>query len=106
MKYLYITRLELNKNKMFIGEIYGLFYTYINTIEIHVMVNQKFTNQKWIACLAWSVGSSWIYYNAKNSWKTHVDIHLKVKKLLQFNDFSFTAPSKRKVDNKIITKEN
>jgi len=46
MKYLYITRLELNKNKMFIGEIYGLFYTYINTIEIHVMVNQKFTNQK------------------------------------------------------------
>jgi len=24
---------------------YGLYYTYISTIEINVMVNQKFTNQ-------------------------------------------------------------
>jgi len=36
---------------------------------MHVIVNLKFTNQKGISCLAWSVGSSWIYHDAKNSWK-------------------------------------
>jgi len=48
--------------------------------ETHVIVSQKLTNQKWVPCLTWSVGSSWIYYYAKNSWKTHVDTHLRVKK--------------------------
>jgi len=32
--------------------------------------------------------------------------HLRVKRLLQTNEFSCTIPSQRKVDNKTITRKN
>ena len=47
MKYLYITRIELNKKNVF-WENYQpslMVYAYISTIEMHAMVNQKFMNQ-------------------------------------------------------------
>jgi len=48
MKYLYISTIELEK-KCILEKLstfsYDLYYTYISTIEMHVMVNQKFTNQ-------------------------------------------------------------
>jgi len=56
MKYLYINGLELNKKKCVLEKLsifsYGLYYTCISTIEMHVIVNQKFMNQKGIPCLA------------------------------------------------------
>jgi len=48
MKYLYITRLGLNK-KCVLEKLsafsYGLYYIYISSIETHVIVSQKFTNK-------------------------------------------------------------
>jgi len=68
---------------------------------------QKLYESKCIHCLAWSIGSSWIYIlwcKEKISWKTYVDTHLRVKnKILQTNEFSCTVRSQRKVDNKTIT---
>ena len=39
---------------------YGLYYTYISTIEMQVMVNQKFTNQN--DCLLWHDQLDDLYY--------------------------------------------
>nr|KYP61209.1 hypothetical protein KK1_023635 [Cajanus cajan] len=48
VKYLYITKIHLNKKEVLEklpALSYGLYCTYVNTIETHTTVNQKFTNQ-------------------------------------------------------------
>jgi len=47
MKYLYIFMIELKKSVLekLSTFSYSLYYKFISTIEMHVMVNQKFTNQ-------------------------------------------------------------
>nr|KYP45712.1 hypothetical protein KK1_032711 [Cajanus cajan] len=48
VEYLYVTKLHLNKNevlKKLFAFSYGLYCTYINTVETHTIVNYKFTNQ-------------------------------------------------------------
>ena len=48
VEYLYITQIESNK-KCVLEKLsafsYGLYYTYINAIETHVIVSQKLTNK-------------------------------------------------------------
>jgi len=47
------------------------------------------------------------YYDAnKKGRKTHVNTHLRVIRLLQTNEFSYTVRSQRKIDNKTITRKN
>jgi len=46
---------------------YSLYYKFISTIEMHVMVNQKFTNQN--DCLVWHDKLLWCEKKRlKNSW--------------------------------------
>jgi len=132
MKYFYISTIELKK-KCILEKLstlsYGLYYTYISTIEMHVMVNQKFTNQN--ECLVWHDQLDDLYYAyistikmhvmvnqkftnqneflvwydhlghlgsimmRKKGWKTHANTHLRVKKLLQTNEFSCTICSQK-----------
>jgi len=53
MKYFYITRIELNKKNVYWTNYqhFLMVYTYISTIEMHVMVNQKFINKN--ECFVW-----------------------------------------------------
>ena len=56
IEYLYITRIESNKKcilEKLLAFSYGLYYTYINAIEMHVIVSQKLRNKnEIISCLA------------------------------------------------------
>ena len=72
-----------------------LYYVYISTIKKHVMVNQKFANQN--EFLVWydQLGHPRCIMMRKKSSKTHVDTHLRVKKLLQTNEFSWTICSQK-----------
>ena len=75
MKYLYISTIELKK--MCIGEIIKLLmvYTYISTIEMHVMVNQKFTNQ--YECLVWHDQLDGLYYTYISTIKMYLMVNQK-----------------------------
>jgi len=73
MKYLYISMIELKKKcvlKKLSTFSYDLYYTYISTIEMHVMVNQKFTNQN--ECLVWHDQLDDLYYTYISTINLHV----------------------------------
>jgi len=95
---LYITRIESNK-KCVLEKLsafsYGMYYTYINAIEIHVIISQKLTNRN--EFLVWhdQLGHQGSIMMQKKL-KTHLDT------LLQTNEFSCTVCSQKKVDNKNI----
>ena len=74
MKYLYISMIELKKILEKLSAFsYGLYYTYIGTIEMHVMVNQKFTNQN--ECLVWHYQLDDLYYAYISTIKMHVMVN-------------------------------
>ena len=54
---------------------YGLYYTYISTIEMHVMVNHKFTNQN--ECLVWHNQLDDMYCTYISTIKMHVMVNQK-----------------------------
>ena len=85
MKYLYISTIELKKvcvvQKLSTFSC-GLYYTYISTIEMHVMVNQKFTNQN--ECLVWHDQLDDLYYTYITTIKMHVLVNQKFTNQTEF----------------------
>jgi hypothetical protein len=60
IEYLCITKHDLNKTyvlEKLPAFSFGLYYTYISTIETHVTVNQKFMNHNKFSYLAQPIGS-------------------------------------------------
>jgi len=84
MKYLYISMIELKKNVLekLSTFTYGLYYTYISTIEMNVMVNKKFTNQN--ECLVWHDQLDDLYYAYISTIKMHVMVNQKFTNQKEF----------------------
>jgi len=75
---------------------YGLYYTYINAIETHVIVSQKLTNKN--EFLVWHDRLGHLGYIMMQKIAENSCGHpLKSQKLLQSNDFSCTACSQGKL---------
>jgi len=98
MEYLYITRIELNKQCVLEKTTfsYSLYYTHISTIETHVIVSQKLTNQN--EFLVWQdrLGHP-RYIMMRKIVENSCGYPLKSKKLLQSNNFSCTTCSQGKL---------
>jgi len=74
MKYLYIFTIELKENVYWRNYQTSLMvYTYISTIEMYVMVNQKFTNQ--YGCLVWHDQLDGLYYTYICTIKMHLMVN-------------------------------
>nr|KYP50484.1 hypothetical protein KK1_027736 [Cajanus cajan] len=99
VEYLYIMKLHLNKRevleKLFTFS-YGLYCMYINTVETHTIVNQKFTHQN-----KFEVWHDWLGHPKTIMMRKIIENScghlLKNQEILQSNIFSCTACSQRKL---------